>query len=292
VRPPYPLAPLLSQFLQRRRAKMTSPLRMMEEHGLDRPAYFWVVNLSYRGAKGATATPGDLESPYSTIPKRWLSMAAAARGAGLAEERAGSWQLTEKGRQLARRQHEAAREHYRTLAPLPDEELAKLAALLDSAFAAAARAPLPEERLRTPWAFAYRAEDPPPGSFAELDAAVFGLWQVRDDCHMAAWRAAGLPGPEVEVLTRVWRNEAADEAALIDLLPHQRPEDVTKTIARFRQDGRMRADAFQLTDRAARLRQKIEDETDRLFFSPWPDDVGANAKWIADKLAAVNAALA
>jgi hypothetical protein len=40
------------------------------------------------------------------------------------------------------------------------------------------------------------------------------------------------------------------------------------------------------------MRQKIEDETDRLFFSPWPDDVGANGKWIADRLAAVNAALA
>jgi len=38
-------------------------------------------------------------------------------------------------------------------------------------------------------------------------------------------------------------------------------------------------------------RQKIEDETDRLFFTPWPDDVGARGAWIAEKLIQANTAL-
>ena len=33
------------------------------------------------------------------------------------------------------------------------------------------------------------------------------------------------------------------------------------------------------------------DETDRLFFTPWPDEVGAKGAWIAERLGAVNAAL-
>jgi hypothetical protein len=37
--------------------------------------------------------------------------------------------------------------------------------------------------------------------------------------------------------------------------------------------------------------QKVEDETDRLFFTPWPDDVGAKGAWIADRLGMVNTAL-
>ena len=122
--------------------------------------------------------------------------------------------------------------------------------------------------------------------------AVYGLWQVRDDCHMAAWRAAGLTGPQIEVLTAIWRGKAADETALIDLMPHQRPEDVSAAVARFRRDGLVEPDALRTTERGARVRQQIEDETDRLFFTPWPAEVGARADWVAGTLARLNAALA
>jgi hypothetical protein len=293
VRPPYPveIPPLLPLFLNKRRAKMTFPLQKTEELGIDRPTFIWAINLSYRGDRGASAEPGDLASVYGTIPGRWLPMAAAARGAGLAEERNGRWYLTEKGRGLAEAMHEAARAQYATLTPLPKEDLAELASLLERAFLAAAEAPEPAKRQHTPFAFAYRGDDPPPGSFAQLDAAVYGLWQVRDDCHMAAWRAAGLSGPDVEVLTRMWREEAADEAALADLLPHQGPKDVNAAVTRLRKDGLVEGDALKTTARGASARQKIEDETDRLFFTPWPDDVGAKGAWIAEKLVQVNTAL-
>jgi helix-turn-helix protein len=293
MRPPYPveIPLLLPLFLNKRRAKMTFPLQKTEELGLDRPTFIWAINLSYRGDRGASAEPGDLASVYATIPGRWLPMAAAARGAGLAEERNSRWFLTEKGRGLAAAMHEAARAHYATMTPLPKQELAELAGLLDRAFFAAARAVEPARRLHTPFGFAYRGDDPPAGSFAELDAAVYGLWQVRDDCHMAAWRASDLTGPQVEVLTRIWRDEAADEAALADLLPHHRPEDVSASLARLRKDHLIEANALKTTIQGALARQKIEDETDRLFFTPWPDDVGARSAWIAEKLIEVNTAL-
>ena len=270
---------------------MTFPLQKIEELGLDRPTFIWTINLSYRGERGASAEPGDLSSVYGTIPGRWLPMAAASRGAGLAEEREGRWYLTEKGRGLAAAMHEAARAHYATLTPIAKDDLAELARLLDRAFVACARAPEPAKRQHTPFAFAYRGDDPPAGSFAQLDAAVYGLWQVRDDCHMAAWRASALSGPEVEVLTRMWREEAGDEAALGDLLTHQRPEEVGAALVRLRRDGLVESNALKTTSAGATARQRIEDETDRLFFAPWPDDVGARSGWIADKLAQVNSAL-
>ena len=120
---------------------------------------------------------------------------------------------------------------------------------------------------------------------------MYGLWQVRDDCHMAAWRATDLLGPEVELLTRLWREEAADEAALADLVPHQRPEDVSAALTRLRRDGLVEADALKTTSAGATARQRIEDETDRLFFTPWPDDLGAKSAWIAERLIQVNTAL-
>jgi hypothetical protein len=271
---------------------MTFPLQKTEELGLDRPTFIWLINLSYRGDRGASAEPGDLASIYGTIPGRWLPMAAAARGAGLAEERNGRWHLTEKGRGLAAAMHEATSAHYASLEPLPRAELAELASLLDRAFFAVAKAVEPSQRLHTPFAFGYRADAPPPGSFAQLDAAVYGLWQVRDDCHIAAWRAAELTGPEVEVLTRIWREEVADEAALRDLLPHQRPEDMMSAIARLRQGHLVERGALRATAQGAAVRQKIEDETDRLFFTPWPDDFASKSAWIAERLIQVNSALA
>ena len=293
MKPPYPveIPPLLPLFLNKRRAKMTFPLQKTEELGLDRATFIWTINLSYRGERGASAEPGDLTSVYGTIPGRWLPMAAAARGAGLAEERDGRWYLTEKGRGLAAAMHEAARAHYATLTPLPKDDLAELARLLDRAFVASAKADEPKKRQHTAFAFGYRGDEPPAGSFAQLDVAVYGLWQVRDDCHMAAWRASGRSGPEVEVLTRLWREEAADEAALSDLLTHQRPEDVKAAVARLRSEGLVETRALKATAAGATVRQKIEDETDRLFFTPWPDDVGARSAWIAERLIQVNTAL-
>src|SRR2546423_3798224 len=285
MRPPYPveIPPLLPLFLNKRRAKMTFPLKKTEELGLDRPTFIWAINLSYRGDRGASAEPGDLASVYATIPGRWLPMAAAARGAGLAEERNGRWFLTEKGRGLAAAMHEAARAHYATLAPLPKGELAELADLLDRAFRAGAKSSEPAKRMHTPFAFGYRADEPPAGSFAQLDAAIYGLWQVRDDCHMAAWRASSLTGPEVEVLTRMWREEAGDEAALGDLLTHQRPEEVGAALVRLRRDGLVESNALKTTSAGATARQRIQDETHRRFFAPRPDDIGARTGWIAVK---------
>ena len=47
-----------------------------------------------------------------------------------------------------------------------------------------------------------------------------------------------------------------------------------------------------MTARGRDVRQRIEDETDRRFFDPWPEDVGHEGGWIAERLAAVNTALA
>jgi helix-turn-helix protein len=90
----------------------------------------------------------------------------------------------------------------------------------------------------------------------------------------------------------LWREEAADESALTDLLPHQRPEDVKAAVTRLRKDELVEPHALKTTARGATARQKIEDETDRLFFTPWPEDVGAKSAWIAEELIEVNTALA
>jgi hypothetical protein len=40
------------------------------------------------------------------------------------------------------------------------------------------------------------------------------------------------------------------------------------------------------------VRQQIEDETDRRFFEPWPDDLAPEVPRLRDQLRAINAVLA
>src|SRR5438477_164804 len=103
-----------------------------------------------------------------------------------------------------------------------------------------------------------------PGDLTSVYGTIPGRWMPM----AAAARASGLTGPEVEVLTRTWREEAADEPALTDLLPHQRPEDVSAALARLRADGHIEPDTLKATPKGAASRQAIEDETDRLFLAP------------------------
>jgi helix-turn-helix protein len=261
-------------------------MRVMEELGLDRPALFFVINLSYQPDEGARLE--DMGNPYPTIFDANLGPASAARGAGLVDDVGGRWRLTPKGRELAANFRTEVGTYFATLEPIARTDLARLASLLGDALAAIERSDLPKDHL--PRVARYRGDGKT--AMGALDDAVFGLWQARDDCHMASWRAAGFTGPVFDVLTRVWRKEAANEAELATKLPSQRPADIASALDKLRRDGMVRKDALETTAQGSSVRQQIEDETDRRFFEPWPDRVGRESSWIRERLAAVNAALA
>lgn len=287
MRPPYPveLVPLLPEFLTRRRTKFTLPLRLMEELGVDRPALFFVI--------GGVAPQGggrfsEMWNPYATQWDQQKAAATAARDAGLVVEKDGRWDLTPAGRDLVSRVRREADVYLAALpSPLPDEELRRLATLLARAFegTVASIDPRWHSHIRRAERMAGDGKHP----MVALENAVYGLWQARDDCHMAAWRQAGLDGPTLDTLTRIWRGEAASDTELAVKLTSQRPTDVAEELARLRRDGLVAGDALRTTDKGTQARRAIEDETDRLFFSGWPEDVGASAAWIQEKLAAVNA---
>jgi len=293
VREPYPLTlpPLLSQFLQRRRAKSDFPLRAMERFGLDRPAYFAAIDLGIQDPRGAR-TEDIQNSAYRTSDEPLRAPFAAAESAGLVASRDGRWALTEKGTAALDELRRAIDGYFAGLAPIDAPELDRLARLLDDALAACVAAQEPRTRDHTPRAARYRWQEPS-SSFARLDAAVYGLWQVRDDCHVQAWRDAGLTGPAVDVLSRVWRTEAATETELSGKIATQRPDEVRATVRQLRADGLLTpGPELGLTTQGTMARERIEAETDRYFFAPWPDAVGAETDWVTERLAKVNAALA
>lgn len=293
MRPPYPvdLVPLLPQFLGRRRATLDHVLRATEELGLDRPAFLRAVSLAEAAPDGATLD--DLLFPYSCRREMLRGMLAAGEGAGLVEERDGRFHATDEGRRHARALHTATRAHLETLRPLPRPQLARLADLLERAFLAAAAAAPAAPQAHTPRAFRYREGTPSSHPLAALDDAVYGLWMVRDDCHVAAWTARRLRGPDLNVLTYLWRGEASTAAELVALVGEGTEAHVVAALAALREAGLVEGSGpLRPTDRGRAERDAIEADTDRSFFGPWPDDVGAEATWIRDQLARLNAGLA
>jgi hypothetical protein len=291
VREPYPLAlvPLLPQFLTRRRAKSDFPLRAMERFGIDRPSYFFAVDLGIQDQAGAR--PRDIgNATYRTSDEPLHATAAAAGSAGLIAWADGRWSLTAKGRTALDEFRRAIDAHFASLAPIGGDELARLGELLEAALRAASVSPEPKTREHTPRAARHRWQEPS-SAMARLDAAVYGLWQVRDDCHVQAWRDAGLAGPALDVLTKLWRREAT---TVEQLSAPTRPEaDTRAALQELRAAGLVSPEpGLAVTARGAGTRERIESETDRYFFTPWPEAVGASADWIIDRLGAVNAALA
>jgi hypothetical protein len=288
VRPPYPvdLVPLFPDFLTKRRTKFTLPLRLMEELRIDRPALFFAI--------GAVAPQGggrfsEMWNPYATQWDQYRAASAAARDAGLVTEKDGRWDLTPAGRDLTKRVRREADAYLASLpSPIPPGDLARLASLLARAFDATAAGLDRRWHSHIPRAARMAGDGGQP--MVALENAVYGIWQARDDCHMAAWQQAGLDGPTLDTLTRIWRGEASSAEDLAAKLTSQRPADVAGQLSRLRRDGLVAdGEPPRTTDKGAGARQAIEDETDRLFFSPWPDDVGAESAWIREKLAAVNA---
>lgn len=288
MRPPYPidLVPLFPEFLTKRRTKFTLPLRLVEELGIDRPALFFVIGAVAPQGGGRF---GEMWNPYATQWDQHLPASSAARDAGLVDEKNARWDLTQAGEALVRRVRREADVYLSSLSsPLPADELARLASLLARAFEATAAGL--ERRWHSHIPRAARMAGDGSHPMVALENAIYGIWQARDDCHMAAWRQAGLDGPTLDTLTRVWRNEAVSEDDLAAKLTAQRPADIAGQLARLRRDGLVEpGDPPRTTEQGAKARQAIEDETDRLFFGPWPDDVGSEAGWIREKLGAVNA---
>jgi DNA-binding MarR family transcriptional regulator len=259
----------------------------MEELGIDRPTFAFVVSgVALQSDDGARMQ--DLFNPYPTTFGQWDAAAASARGAGLADEVGGRWRITPKGRELFARVRREADAYLATLEPIPAAELVHLAAQLARALVAIESSGLPFDHMQRNARVRGDGKIP----MVALENALFGLWQARDDCHMASWRDAGFDGPTFDVLTRVWRSEAADEHDLSKKMTGQTPADVGLALTRLRAEGYVRSEALATTERGASVRQQIEDDTDRRFFEPWPDDLGAEAPRLRDQLRAVNAALA
>jgi hypothetical protein len=103
---------------------------------------------------------------------------------------------------------------------------------------------------------------------------------ARDDAHIAAWSREGFDGPAFELLSQIWSGAVHTRVALSERIGQgQRPEDIERGLAMLCESGYVivEGQALRLTSAGQELRDAIEAETDRIYFTPWPalapDDV-------------------
>ena len=287
---PVEIVPLLPKFLTGRRLPADWIPRIAQELGIDRPAVLIAMLVERAGEAGLAER--SVYSVYTTKLDASAPALAAAQGAGLIGKRGDRWIATDAGRDLAMRLRRASDEHLGGIAPPSADTWRRLGELLERAFQASTKATEPAVKDRLPLGLGFRRGFRPSNPLAAIDQAVYGLWMFRDDCHIAAWRGAGFDGPTLDVVTRLWRDQPATVEELVPMLMQQRPEDVHATIDRLRRDGRLETGSLRLTERGRSEREAVEAETDRLFFTPWPDDVRAESTWIRARLEEAVAAIA
>lgn len=280
---------LFPRFLNCRRLGWKGFQHFVEDSGLERPAIFLLRALVQETDAGEMLGRQEMENqlfnPYSTFHPIFDSLPSLLEKGYLVHS-GGRYMVTVDGRALIEKIEQAAQDYTATLTPLPLPELTRLAALLEAIAQCMWQADEPAVK-----AHQARCHRLPlittPAPMVRLEAAVFALWMARDDAHIAAWRAEGLSGPELDLLSHVWMGKARTVPELMNVLQQtQRPEEMLQGVTALSEVGYVRVEGERiiLTEVGRQVRTRIEEETDRIYFTPWPPLTLEELDWLYSAL--------
>ncbi|HTK11785.1 MAG TPA: hypothetical protein VL485_31725 [Ktedonobacteraceae bacterium] len=282
----------LPLFLQLRRRTWTGFQIYIDESHLTRPAFSLLRALEGETVRGQTLTlqqmQKDLFNPYATRFTVFDHLPSLIEQ-GYLQQWDDGYLVTDAGRMLTDQVEMAARSYLGSLQVSPSLPLPELAAALMERVHHAWQAPEPlvkAHQART------QRRLPVEGAPAmvQVEWALLGLWEARDDAHMAAWRAYQFSGPVFDILSRIWSKKARTLPDLISTLAEtQQPADVQQGILELTESGYVIAtgEYFELTSQGQKVRDDIEDETDRIFFASWEQMADDKVMWLNTQISNV-----
>lgn len=238
-------------------------------------------------------------SPYAmklpAVEEQW----AESVRAGFAEALADGWRVTPRGHEIADEYQRRFRATLRA-APLPPAPTSSSARDLSHL---ASRIPATAKRAQLVKRLPHAPPTEPASPAVTLNRAITELWSFRDDCHIAAWRAAGYDGPTIDILTQVWPGtddltwatqggvRSIDELAKALGTKQERADIEHNLDALVARGDLVREEThLRITDHGRLARDAIESDTDRRYFAIWDLDDAATAR-LGDDLRTVIDAL-
>ena len=253
---------------------VTAFVQEYDVQGLD----IWAVQLA-RSEEPKPYTPDVVleRSPYSSRDIILERMAESMDRGVLDQVSLEVYTLSDKGRALAEAIPVAVVETAAAMQPIPQDQSERLALLLRQIVDDCLAAPEPDRPcLRRSRSYDMGPEAP---VVERIRRYLGDLAAFRDDAHMAAWRAYGVSGIEWDAFSHIQGQYVFGE-------PVATAVDLTEKLGEFHgydsvayeqalhavaergwlagENGR-----YRTTPEGEQIRQAVEDETDRLFYTPW-----------------------
>ena len=173
--------------------------------------------------------------------------------------------LTPAGREVLKELQSRRQAAMQLITPLPLDELQELDRLLRRILAAS--------MVDDPWCLRYSMRRAPGTDAPLLDQIVHHFSDInafRDDCHMAAFMPCNVEAYQWEAFTLIWQGKASTAQEILDQLVNRGYSlaDYAEGLQAIQQRGWLDGN-YAVTEEGRRLRQQVEDETNRLFYAPW-----------------------
>ena len=248
-----------------------STTRLNEVYSLDRRS--WGLLLAVAAFEPEPTTIGHLlvRSPYTAVNSFQSRLEFLVEKGFLREIEIGSFLFTEAGRGACTDFITVARNAMESLNPFTPPEGEQIRELLGRLVASCLAAPPPPE----PWSIRLSLKLIPqqPSIIPYIEQAFTCLAAYRDDAHLAAWSRASLSATAYEALTHFWRGEVRNLEELADHLEHRGHKILVyeRALKELREHRYLNGTDVQpqITEEGRLFRNKVEAETDRLFFAPW-----------------------
>jgi hypothetical protein len=279
----------LPLFLQLRRRRWTGLQALLDVSHLTRPAFSLLRAVEGETRRGQSLTLRQMQehlfNPYATRFDIFEQLPFLVER-GYLQQLDGGYLVTDAGCRLVDQIEIAARTYMGTLQVPASVALSELAVDLVDLVHRGWQSPEPlikahQERTQR----RLSVEGAP--ELVQIEWAILGLWEARDDAHMAAWRAYRFSGSVFDILTRIWSKEAQTLPGLISLLEEsQQSTDIQQGILELSKLGYVSAaeDHFELTAQGQRVRDAIEGETDRIFFASWEQIADDKVIWLSEQI--------
>ena len=283
------IAQQIPLFLQLRRRRWTGLQAFIDESHLTRPAFLLLRSLEEAAMQGHTLTSQQMKAslfnPYTTRFMFLDDLPLLIEQDYLQQQNDG-YLVTDTGRTLVHQVEIAARTYIASLQVPPSVPLAALAAVLIDLVHRSWQSPEPmikAHQARTQQRLSVKGAAP----LVQVEWAILGLWEVRDDAHIAAWQVHGFSGPVLDILSRTWSKEVHTLSSLISTLEaSQHITDIQQGVQELIGRGYIIStnDRLELTLQGQKIRDDIELETDRIFFTPWSQTTSAQVIWLREQI--------